>query len=345
MTALKNWQMNAAHLIVEVFETGGFGGGNESYGRVTILPNDTGRLTYGKHQASLTSGGVYAIINRYVQAGGVVANVFVKYLKPLAERHKSVDSDAVLHKWMRIAGGDVTMQRIQDNFFYEQYSKPAIEWMTRLKLVHPLSYAVIYDSLIHGSFTARGWGGVKAMTDMRYGTAEQLGEKPWIINYLTTRNKWLAGHSNRLLRNTVYRMRELLRIANSGNWELELPIFIRGVEIHNHHVHTEYSFKNDRIRSKLRSYNYKTDPPDRNVFMKYPHMIGEDVYFLETSLFKLGYLDLKHVNAQFDHQDKFALISFQKAQRLSADGIAGTITFRKLDEVIRAQQIKDLKFV
>lgn len=337
--------MNAAHLVVEVFETGGFGGGNEGYGRVTVLPKDTGRLTYGKHQASLTSGGVYSIINRYVQSGGLVANVFVKYLKPLAERRASVDTDGILHKWMRIAGGDVLMHRVQDNFFYEQYSKPALNWMDQMGMVQPLSYAVIYDSCIHGSFTARGWGGIKAMTDMRYGTAKEVGEKGWIIHYLNTRRKWLAGHSNRLLRNTVYRMDELLRIVNSNNWELELPITVRGVEIHNHHVHTEYKFKNERFQSKLRSYSYKTEVTSRNVFMKYPHMIGEDVYFLEQSLNKIGYLDLKYVNAQFDHQDKFALINFQRAHKLAADGIAGPVTFAKLDEAARVKQIKELKFV
>lgn len=42
----------------------------------------------------------------------------------------------------------------------------------------------------------------------------------WIVSYIEVREKWLATHSNKLLRNTVYRTKYYRELAALEDWKL-----------------------------------------------------------------------------------------------------------------------------
>jgi chitosanase len=62
---LNQLQKRAAQAIVNIFETGRVLG---DYSRVTLLPGDTGHLSYGRSQATLGSGNLFSLINAYCEA-------------------------------------------------------------------------------------------------------------------------------------------------------------------------------------------------------------------------------------------------------------------------------------
>ena len=59
----------------------------------------------------------------------------------------------------------------------------------------------------------------------------EVGEKAWIEGYVQTRHEWLATHSNKVLRATVYRMKAFQSLIQAGNWELQPPLVVKGVTI------------------------------------------------------------------------------------------------------------------
>ena len=63
---LSDLQKKTAQAIVNVFETSQVLG---DYGKVTLLPGDSGHLTYGRSQTTLASGNLFLLINAYCQAG------------------------------------------------------------------------------------------------------------------------------------------------------------------------------------------------------------------------------------------------------------------------------------
>lgn len=64
---LTEQQKKAAQAIVNIFETGRPEG---DYGKITLLPNDPGHLTYGRAQTTLTSGNLHLLIQAYCEAPG-----------------------------------------------------------------------------------------------------------------------------------------------------------------------------------------------------------------------------------------------------------------------------------
>ena len=60
-------QTKTAQAIVNVFETGRVQG---DYGNVTVLAGDTGHLTYGRAQTTLSSGNLALLVHAYCIADG-----------------------------------------------------------------------------------------------------------------------------------------------------------------------------------------------------------------------------------------------------------------------------------
>ena len=60
--ALAPLQKAAAQAIVNIFETGSVRG---DYGEVTLIPGDSGQLTYGRSQTTLASGNLFLLIQDY----------------------------------------------------------------------------------------------------------------------------------------------------------------------------------------------------------------------------------------------------------------------------------------
>jgi chitosanase len=223
MLQLPTTQCQAAKAIINIFETGEVRG---QYGAVTLLPGDTGRLTYGRAQTTLGSGNLHLLIERYCGAVGARFGARLRaWLPALGSRSHAVDTDNKLHNLLRASADDPVMRDVQDNFFDEVYWDPAVRSATRLGIRSPLGVAVVYDSWVHGS-----WSPLRDRTNAA-GALAQVGEHEWVRRYVRMRREWLATHPNALLRTTVYRMDTFLRLIEQDAWGLPLPLVVRGQEI------------------------------------------------------------------------------------------------------------------
>jgi chitosanase len=217
-------QARTAKAIVDVFETGFVRG---DYAAVTLVPGDSGGLTYGRAQATLASGGLGAIVARYAATPGArFAALLAPHLAKLEARDRVLDHDLVFANALRVAADDPAMRDAQDAFFDEAYWEPALRAAARLGLGEALSIAIVYDGFVHGSFAT-----LARRTTERRGDLDALGERGWIREYVALRRDWLAAHRRRDLRATVYRMDAFRALADHALWALPLPLVVRGREI------------------------------------------------------------------------------------------------------------------
>lgn len=222
--ALSDTQKRTAQAIVNIFETGAVLG---VYGQVTIIDGDSGHLTFGRSQTTLSTGNLARLISTYCNNPVARFGPRLKaYLPALRDRDLSLDNNKKLHNLLRATADDPVMRDTQDTFFDFSYWNPAAGEAAALQIRTPLGHATVYDSVVHGS-----WSRLRKMTDEQHGTVAQLGEKDWIKAYIATRRHWLATHPRRDLRPTVYRMDVLGALAGQDRWALELPLLVRNQEI------------------------------------------------------------------------------------------------------------------
>src|SRR5512139_3500789 len=78
---LTDLQKRTAQAIVNIFETGRVRG---DYAQVTLIPGDTGHLTYGRSQTTLASGNLYLLVRDYCETpGAALASGLQRYLSGL----------------------------------------------------------------------------------------------------------------------------------------------------------------------------------------------------------------------------------------------------------------------
>jgi chitosanase len=56
-------------------------------------------------------------------------------------------------------------------------------------------------------------------------------EKEWVKAYVNARRGWLAAFPNPIVQGTVYRPDAFRVIMDAGNWDLRMPLVVRGVKI------------------------------------------------------------------------------------------------------------------
>lgn len=228
---LTELQKRTIQAIVNVFETGKPAG---DYANVTLLPGDPGHLTYGRSQTTLSSGGLWQLVEAYcAAAAGKLPEDLLAYLPRLEARDVTLDQDARFRALLRDAGADAVMQRVQDQFFDRAYWDPALVASRGFGLSSALGAAVVYDSFIHGA-----WARLRDATTARVGlpsAAKPSGaatdERAWVREYVALRRDWLAAHPNPVLRRAVYRMDTFATLIQAGNWALALPVLAHGVLI------------------------------------------------------------------------------------------------------------------
>ncbi len=303
---IRDIEKKAAKAVVNIFETGVALG---DYGKVTVLPGDTGHLTYGRAQTTLASGNLFLLIKRYVNAAGAAFGHHLEpYLQRLRDMDVSLDFDATLKGLLEAAGNDPVMQEEQDRFFDDAYWRPAERAAEALGLTDPLAVAVVYDSHIHGS-----WSFIKNRTLDRHGTPGAGEGRSWIKHYVTERRDWLASHRNRLLHKTVYRMDTFLALMEAGNWALDLPFVARGVRVDRDVLEAAVPVRATAEDAGLRTLKL-TDPP----------MSGADVRALEEALVASGYAI--NVDGIFDASLERIVRERQQELGLGVDGMVGPIT-------------------
>jgi chitosanase len=301
LTAL---QKKTAQAIVNIFETGRVLG---DYGAVTVAAGDSGHLSYGRSQATLSGGGLFTLLDEYcARPDSQVAQQLRPFLPRFKAKDLTLDTDTQVHALLREAGKDPMMRETQDRFFERGYWEPACAAAAKLSLTTALATAVVYDGHVHGSFRLIRDRVAKAAM-----TGSGMQEKSWVAAYVTTRRTWLMGGKG-LLPATAYRMDEFNRLIAEDKWELPLPLTIRGVKI------DERSFE-------------PPTPAVRTLRLTQPLMRGDDVRGLQTALNRAGFSNTP--DGVFGPATEALLRRFQTSRGLAADGVAGMRTFSALENV------------
>lgn len=204
--------------IVNIFETSRPLGG---YGALAVLDDGAG-ISYGFAQFTHRSGALCEVVERYLANGGKPGRERLSSALPLLSSTRasviaSLAADTQLKNALRFAAVTREMKDAQHYVAERRYLRPALAICARRGFTLPLSLAVVYDSVVQGSFeriAARVAGG---------------GEKDWIIEYVRRRDLWLGSIPR--LRPTRYRTKFFLAQIMTGNWRLRLPLSVHGVRL------------------------------------------------------------------------------------------------------------------
>ena len=306
---LTDLQKRSVHAIVNVFETGRPLG---DYGKVTLLAGDSGHLTYGRSQTTLASGNLFLLIQAYCQETDAEFGAQLSpFLARLEDIDLGLDHDMAFRGLLREAGDDPVMHEVQDRFFDRVYWEPAVRSAEHIHSETALGMAVVYDSRIHGS-----WHMIRDRTIERHDALTKMGEQSWMARYVRVRRDWLAGHSNRLLNKTVYRMDSLKQLMDEDNWALSLPFSVRGIRIDEAVLHGEPV----RASAALAE--------ERLLRLRRPFMQGEDVREAQEALAAEGLA--VDVDGVFGAATRDAVAAFQSREGLNADGVVGPATRSRL---------------
>ncbi len=212
--------------VVNIFETGQpFG----EYAALAVL-NDAAGISYGISQFTHRSGSLYSVVRLYLDNGGKIgrATLIGNLLRLRSATAAAIDSaanDRTLKNALRAAAVTREMRAAQHQVALERYLGPAIEACSGSGFTLPLSLAVIYDSIIHGS-----WEMVRDRVRLdRSRTSAASYEKLWITEYVKKRHTWLRGIPR--LRSTSYRTVFFLAQIIAGNWDLDLPVTVHGFSL------------------------------------------------------------------------------------------------------------------
>ncbi len=216
---MNDLQKATIQAIVNIFETGKVSG---NYSAVTVIPGDSGHLSYGRSQVSLGSGNLYLLLQKYCARDNAEFGARLSpYLPRFEAKDVTLDTDQDVRSLLKSAGADPVMRAVQDSYFDENYFTPAIKSAQSLGLTNILSQGLAYDGCIQG-----GWYRlIKTMPKV-----SDVGEEAWAAQYVTARRDWLLSCAPPLPI-TVYRMDSFQQLMDSNNWDLALPITVHGVTI------------------------------------------------------------------------------------------------------------------
>lgn len=209
-----------AFAIVKTFETSDPAG---DYAACVVL-NDGAGVSYGISQFTHRSGSLYAVAERYIASGAKTGADVIRDRLPMlrdisGRAIRQIVADHRFRAALRAAAATPEMRAAQLAETDRLYFKPALTACRRLGFVEPLSLAVIFDSVVHGSFYRVARGVAADISD----------ERAWITAYVRRRDAWLLSYPR--LAPTRYRMRFFLGQIAISNWRLELPLNVHGVRI------------------------------------------------------------------------------------------------------------------
>lgn len=216
--------------IVHIFETSKpFG----DYAAVAVL-NDGAGVSYGINQFTHRSGSLEAVLNRFqdkCRAAGTQV-LLQGYERKLHDRSTLnihvLSSDERFKNGLRYAADRSEMREAQREIAFEKYLKPALDACAGSDFELPLSLAVIYDSINHGSYE-KIRDRVVVQRPGNGSMKEVEFEKEWITRYVKKRDAWLESIPR--LAPTDYRTDFFIAQIARGNWDLNLPLNVHGFRL------------------------------------------------------------------------------------------------------------------
>jgi chitosanase len=213
--------------IVHIFET------SKPFGEYSacVVLNDGAGVSYGINQFTHRSGSLFELVKCYLEKGGKIGRAAIEESLPLLRQKSAgavgeLSGNARFKKALKAAAVTREMREAQHEIAEKRYLKPAIEAAVGSGFTLPLSLAVIYDSINHGSY-ARIRDRVK-IARRNYASDTEF-EKAWIYSYVKNRDAWLESVPR--LAVTDYRTDFFLAQIARGNWTLELPVNVHGEKL------------------------------------------------------------------------------------------------------------------
>ncbi|MFT5434583.1 MAG: LysM repeat protein, partial [Myxococcota bacterium] len=219
--------------ITNVLETGGIG----NHGAINDY--DSGIISYGQHQATLSGGALEALLDRYLASSNTAeADALRPFMARVRQKDQSLRTDAAFKAALTAAGSDSAMQTAQDSAIIESHYNPAARRAEGWNVTSPLGVTMLYDTNIQGGLlsclqTAKSTvGGVpgqngiteltflQAFNDARRARLTRLGQD-------TSRTE----RDQRAILSSRYRCDEFDTLLASGNLELAGPIRVRGTTV------------------------------------------------------------------------------------------------------------------
>ena len=206
--------------IVNIFET------SQPFGdhAACVVLNDGAGISYGINQFTHRSGSLAAVVEAYLRNGGQLGKeIFAAALPVLCRTStaaiNNLSRNTNFRNALRAAAITREMKAAQQEIAFEKYLLPALQICEARGFVLPLSLAVVYDSLTHGSFERIS----RTVGDLH------SDEKAWITEYVRKRHLWL--YSIQRLRPTAYRTKFFLNQIAISNWNLSLPLAVHGFKL------------------------------------------------------------------------------------------------------------------
>lgn len=217
--------------VINAFETGTAEGNYATLVKLKDHRNTaTGALevqiTFGRSQTTEFSH-LKELVQDYIESNGLFADELKPFLSSIGKKPSLATNEDFCATLKKAGKNDPVMKVCQDRLFDNKYYLRAYSWFIQNGFTLPLSLLVIYDSHIHS-------GSILPFLRKKFSTALPVNggnEKEWIANYVNARHNWLAGHSNHLLRSTVYRTNCFKEQIQQSNWDLSQPLKAHGVLI------------------------------------------------------------------------------------------------------------------
>lgn len=212
--------------IVHVFETSKPLGDPSA---IAVL-NDGAGISYGINQFTHRAGSLYDVAAAYLASGaaagrGVIFDRMATLKKRTAAAIAQLSADTALKAALRSAGRTPEMAAAQQKVAFERYLKPALDACEGSNFTLPLSLAVIYDSMVHGSYAR-----IRDRVTVNPASRTKVAfERAWIAEYVRQRDVWLRSIAR--LRATASRTAFFNAEIVKGNWRLELPLNVHGVRL------------------------------------------------------------------------------------------------------------------
>jgi chitosanase len=213
---MKQEDINKAKAIISIFETGKPSG---NYAALAVL-NDGAGISYGIKQFTHRSGSLLQVVEKYLASNAAAGRETIESRLPLLKRSTkfaidTLASDARFKQALKGAATTKEMRDAQDSVATERYMAKAVAECRALGLSLPLSLAVVFDSVVHGSWLSLS-GHLGPVFD----------EKTWIKDYVEHRHEWLKGIPR--LKTTAYRTTFFKDQISRNNWQLNLPMYVHG---------------------------------------------------------------------------------------------------------------------
>jgi hypothetical protein len=229
--------------------TGIFEGGKPDYCALADNPGDAGKLSYGKHQASETSGNLKDMLQRYSNSTGPAPDPALKTQMDDQLKHFSANGESyqgtaaqrtALKQLLKKACKDPAMQKTQDDFFNEMFLDPAVARASKFGVSSPLGKAMYYDMEIQGGGLVDGfskhalkkWSDENGVNPPATGCAPNdpngPDEKTFLYLVNAERRKTMENSSNALYKSTTWRPDNLDQLLDQDNLDLSKNFTLLG---------------------------------------------------------------------------------------------------------------------